>query len=223
MTISIIHPSRGRPEQAWETFTKWDRMADNDFQYILSVDIDDPMRDEYFDSFTGVVHFIRNNNKSAIEAINIAVQAATGNIFIIVSDDFDCPNHWDTALLIALENKSDFCVKTLDGFQKTIMTLPILDRTYYNRFGYIYNPTYDHMYADKEMTAVAHMLGRNIDIPLTFTHNHYLARKGVKDDINIKNDKTYASGLATFNQRRAINFGLKDSEIVKPYNQIRWR
>lgn len=189
-------------------------MADNDFQYILSVDIDDPMRDEYFDSFTGVVNFIRNNNKSAIEAINRAAKVATGDLFIVISDDMDCPEHWDTQLLTALEGKEDYCVKVSDGKQPFIMTLPIMDRKYYNRFGYVYYPGYAHMFADTEMSAVAWMLGKYTPVDVEFTHNHYSYGNTPKDRINVKNDATWGQGEALFKKRRRMNFELPLADIV---------
>ena len=47
MKISVIHPSRGRVLQARQTAEKWIDMADNKFEYILSVDENDGSRHDY--------------------------------------------------------------------------------------------------------------------------------------------------------------------------------
>lgn len=205
--ISILHPSRGRPEQAAETMAKWLRLSDTCPEYILMTDSDDRINYNSYKIYVGN-HFHVGENKSAIEAINNAAKIATGNILIVISDDFDCPEHWDTLLLEALRGKSDFCAKTIDGHQDWIITLPIMDRIYYNRFGYIYYPGYKHMHSDLEMTCVAWMLGRYIELPLTFKHNHYSVIGQQPDAINRKNNATWGQGQMLFRKRKASNFGI---------------
>lgn len=218
--ISIIHPTRQRHLEAAKTCNVWLRNADHpkDIEYIFSVDSDDGSK--MYIRPERRVNFIEHPNKSAIEAINNAAKIATGDIFIVVSDDFSAPNHWDTLLLAALEGKEDFCVKTQDGIQPVLMTLPIMDRKYYERFGYIYHPDYLHMYSDQEMTAVAIMTGKAIFLDLIFEHKHYSTGKFAKDDINIKNDKTYPQGKQVFERRLRNNFGIANP--VCSYRSIKW-
>lgn len=214
--ISIIHPTRGRAGIAAQTVEKWLSRSDSNLEYILSIDNND--FEDYSDM---LVTILRSKNRSAIDAINHGARKAKGDILIVVSDDFDCPENWDTKLLAALEGKEDFCVKTKDGIQPTLMTLPIMDRKYYDRFGYIYHPEYLHMYADQEMTAVAHMLGRNLDIDILFPHLHYSTGKFKKDSISIKNDASYPQGKRVFDHRLRENFGILNP--VKSYSSIKWR
>ena len=215
MKISIIHPSRSRPVQANATRDRWKQNADEHHEYIFSLDLDDPTRKQY----KGQV--LLNNNKSAIAAINYAAHYATGDLLIVVSDDFDCIPHWDTLLLKALEGKEDFLIKTRDGIQPTLITLPIMDRTYYERFGYVYFGGYKHMFSDQEMTAVGHMLGRAIDVPILFEHKHYSTGKSKKDAINKKNNATWGQGKRLFKERLKTNFGI--AEPVMTYDEIKWR
>jgi len=100
------------------------------------------------------------------------------------------------------------------------MTLPILDRVYYERFGYIYHPDYLHMFCDQEMTAVAHMLGKAVTLPLLFPHNHYSTGKFIMDIINLKNNATWIQGEKVFNRRKLSNFGISDP--VMNYTDIVW-
>ena len=106
-------------------------------------------------------------------------------------------------------------MKTQDGGQPWIITLPILDRTYYNRFGWIYNPRFEHLFADTEMSHVADLLGRKIDLPITFRHNHYTSGRSPKDEINEKNDKTWNQGEAVYLEGVRCGFNIIDPLPLK--------
>lgn len=218
MKISIIHPTRNRPNQAFETHVKWlSRASGNaDLEFITSVDTDD-FSDYSF--FQGSV--IKNINRSAVEAINAGAKVATGDLLIVCSDDTDCFEDWDVALLKVLEGKSDFCAKTDDGLQPTLITMPIMDRVYYERYGYVYQPEYKHMFVDQELTSVAIMTGKYIKLDLSFPHNHYSTGKTLKDGLNARNDSTWKQGERLFNERLKTNFGI--SNPVIPYSEIKWK
>lgn len=209
--ITIIHPSRSRPEQAESTIKLWlDNAKDkSQIQYLLSIDHNDKDLKRYtaIAQRNGISTHIAMN-KSAIEAINRAARKSQGNLLIVVSDDFGCFEDWDIKILKELEGKKDFIVKTQDGIQDWIITLPILDRKYYDRFGYVYFPGYQHLFCDTEMTAVADLTGRKIVSQLFFEHQHYSTGKSKKDAVNAKNDATWNQGKKLYNQRKAINFGL---------------
>jgi len=254
--ITIIHPSRSRPEMAFETAKNWmyKALSPEGIQYVLSLDTDEPMMEEYdrlfnFDEILPLPardSFVKciAPNKTAVEAINVAMKAlclmkseggynvifprrSTGldnsekdksnNLIIVVSDDFDCPKHWDDFLRSHLKAMQDYIVKVDDGNQPWLITLPIMDRVYYNRFGYIYNPLYKHMFCDTEMTAVADMLGKTvnlIDPNYVFRHKHYTTGGMTKDAINEKNDATWKHGESVFYPRLDRNFDLPPEQIV---------
>jgi hypothetical protein len=214
MMITCIHPSRQRAAIANKVRTEWLNKADGIVEYVFSLDNDDIQGTLYEGNC------IYNNNRSAIDAINKAAEIATGDLFVTVSDDFDCPEHWDSLLINELQGKEDYCVKTQDGLQPTLMTLPIMDRVYYERFGYIYHPDYRHMFCDQEMTAVAHMLGKVIALPLVFAHNHYSTGKFQRDAVTIRNNATWQQGERVFNERLKTNFGIENP--VCKYSDIVW-
>jgi len=214
MKITIIHPSRARAEIANKVRNTWLNKADGVIEYIFSLDNDDVQ---------GILYegnCIYNDNRSAIDAVNKGAEVASGDLFVVVSDDFDCPDYWDNLLLWGLQGKSDYCVKTQDGLQPTLITLPIMDRVYYDRFGYIYHPDYRHMFCDQEMTAVAHMLGRAITLPLMFSHNHYTTGNFITDEITRRNNSTWGQGEDLFNERLKFNFGIQNP--VCKYSDIKW-
>lgn len=220
MKISLIHPSRSRPKQAYSAYYEWINNSDRKFEYILSIDKSDPLLDEYLNIFPRKSILV-SDNKSAIEAINNAAKLSTGDLIIVMSDDFSCEPNWDTNITEELLGKSDFLVKTIDGIQDTLITLPILDRKYYKRFGYIYFPGYIHLWCDTEMTTVGHFLGKVINSNLRFHHNHYTAGLSEKDEVNIKNDATNEQGDKLFNERLKTNFGIE--RPLTTFDKIEWR
>lgn len=220
--ISLIHPSRSRATKAIEVAKRWIKEAGEPVDYILSIDSDDPEKDLYYELFLGR-RVACHNNRSAIDAINNAAKEATGDIFVVVSDDFACPSQWGTSLLRLVEGRKEWIAKTHDGIQRWIITLPIMDRAYYNRFGHIYHPDYMHMFCDTHMTAVADLLGRRINLDMHFPHNHYSAGKSKRDDINIRADKTWGQGEYTFMKHYRNNFGLVDPPgKITDQNFLNW-
>lgn len=215
--ISLIHPSRSRPAKAFEAARNWVTKAGEEVEYILSLDIDDPVR--YLNPYGQT---IINNNRSAVDAINQAAKVSTGDILVVMSDDFDCPLDWAKEIRKITEGKTDWILKTSDGTQGWIITLPIMDRTYYNRFGYIYYPEYRHMFCDTELSAVADLTGRRITSPLVFKHNHYSVTKEDRDEISVRADNTWQQGEKLFIERYKHNFGLIPVGKITDTGYLRW-
>jgi hypothetical protein len=142
---------------------------------------------------------------------NLGAGQATGDLLIQSSDDFDCPARWDESLRTLLAGDEDYIVKTADGIQPFIMTLPIMDRKFYERFGHIYHPAYKHFYADEELAEVGRILNKTISLPLLFQHNHYITGHSKIDSTNVKNNKYFESDKVTFERRKIADFGLVKS------------
>lgn len=213
MRFTILHPSR-RPHKANETVCKWFNRYDNksadDIHYMLSVDTDDPGVNEYEEHSR--MWIIKNPNRSAVDAINIAAERAprfSHDILIVVSDDTDCPEGWNNILREAIGNRKDFLLKVNHGLANSVVTMPVMDRKFYNRTGYIYYPEYKHLYCDTDLTERAKRLGRLIvRNDILFEHLHPEKTGEPKDALYLKNDATYHQGKELFQQRQKINFGL---------------
>ena len=219
MKISLLHPSRGRAEKAKRTYDNWINKSSGklDIEYILSTDMSD-FAEPYMRSF-GVTFKTEttNYNNNLVDATNNGAKKTTGDLIVLISDDFDCPENWDLLLLDAVKGKQDFVLKTFDGIQKWIVTLPIMDRIYYENQGYIYYPEYQHMFCDTDMTHKASLEGKLIvRNDLVFTHNHYSIGKSEKDCVNTKADLTWNQGEKVYLERVNNNFGIKKEEI-KPF------
>lgn len=224
MKISIIHATR-RGSKAFDAINQWlwNASMEQPPEYIVSVDSDDPYDNYTFSDCLEYPHLkvIRNSNRSAVDAFNRGAEVATGDLFVCISDDMVCFKDWDLHLLEALKDQNDFYLKVQDGIQPTLVTLPIFDREYYNRLGYVWYEGYSHMFCDQEATAAAIMLGRYIKSGLMFPHAHYSTDRSKYDEINRKNDSTWGQGEALFNARLKTNFGIENPVI--PYSEIKWR
>lgn len=181
-------------------------MADeyDEIELIVSLDEDDPTLPDYFNVYDRTYDNIKHShtkiiskNKSAVDAINNAAKVATGNVFIVVSDDTDCMIDWNLLIDNHTHDKTDWILKTQDSIQPWIITNPILDRAYYNRTGYIYDHDFRHMFCDTWLTVQADISGRKLTSNLMFKH----LNDTIKDDVRKRSDATWDEGQRTFIQK----------------------
>lgn len=221
--ITIIHPSKGRPELAYNAAKNFLTNAKQyGIRYFLSLDSDDATSEQYHSYFDklkteiGNKHLVNTNidiNYSCIEAINRVAKKIHFDILVVISDDFQCSEGWDVQIMDAVKDKTNFVLKTNDGNEGWIVTFPVMDYAYYKGQGYVYNPAYKHMFCDTEMTHVADITGRLIvrnDIVIP----HKTAITNC-DSLNQRNNKTWEQGKAVYLSRVKCNFNLQQSEIVK--------
>lgn len=208
--ISLLHPSRGRTYKSFETISKWiQRASTNDLEVLIGVE------ENEFSTYAhtyGILNTqdIKDKIKfwpgefgNAVKAINHIASKAIGNILIVVSDDTEAPLNWAARIVKYTEGKRDFVMKVRDGIQPKIITMPLLDRVYYQRDGFIYHPKFSHAFADRLFTDLAHKRKRVITKNILFKHNHYSVSKSKKRDAQ------YERTDATFNEGREIYKDLK--------------
>lgn len=235
MNYSLIHPSRGRCQMAWQAFQEWIGKASeqNQYEYILSIDTDDPQKECYLSQFKDTnIKLLISENRSMIDAVNVAAKKSTGDILICISDDFGCIENWDieiekiinrTHVVQNNENKPDvigalkdimhnkFSIiidDTINGNQSGCMTLPILSRSAYLQLGHIYNPIYFSMFADNELHDVCKKNGWLVYSDLKFEHRHFINGKNPKDaTYERENSKSaWDLGKKVYEERKKANF-----------------
>lgn len=97
-----------------------------------------------------------------------------------------------------------------DGFtHEKLCTYPVLSKTYYDMFGYIYHPSYKSLFADNEQTEVGQKLHlmKYINIPI-FRHDHHSNTNTGMDDLLKKNESFWSEDEKTYNERKSRNFDL---------------
>ena len=97
-----------------------------------------------------------------------------------------------------------------DGYQgSNLNTLCILGKKYYDRFGYIYNPTYVSLWCDTEFTEVSKLLKKVKYIPhIIIKHEHPVWLGEKWDDLQVKNDSFNNFDRINYEKRKKNNFDL---------------
>ena len=225
MRITLIHPSRNRPEMAHANYLNWIAKSEAHtngnskitIEHILSLDLDEPRYDDYVRLF-GAHHIVRENTSDGyvVGATNAAAQYATGNILIYLSDDFDCPQHWDRLIVDRLDVNLEQLLKVddcLQHFGVAVLTIPIMTRAFYDRFGYFFYPEYKSMFCDEDLYHVARIINGLVFAPeLKFPHLHpsnpTQTMQGKSDDTYNRSNGMWTQGQTLHNKRRLNNYGL---------------
>lgn len=211
MKITLLHPSRGRPEKSNETVREWRRKAGTiPFEIIVSIDLSDPSRWDY-QKYYGVHCLIKNENISVVEATNKAAKMSDGDILVYLSDDFKCPNNWGQLVLKEFEGvteprliKVDDC---LQPFHVAVLTIPIMNRALYEKLGYFWHPEYKSMFVDEDLYWTAKKLGALKMCPhLKFPHEHVSIGKAENDETYKRSAANWEQGKAVFARRKAAGF-----------------
>jgi hypothetical protein len=225
--ISVIHPSRGRAARAKKAYEILKSRAKHEFQYIISIDQDDPQLDQYLNLFQSKnIHVVIGNNRSMVDAAQAGLSVSNGRILIIFSDDFEnMPSGWDDMIYKVTTGKEFFNLKVYDGIHKWICTIPIVDRKLYEYLGHVYNPEYRHMFGDTELAAVCDLLGCTLyHNEIKFQHNQFTLKNN-PDDINRRNNSFWNHDQAVYIDRYQNHFNLPKEMIkgkIKDSAHIAW-
>lgn len=213
--ISLIHPSRGRAEKATKTYSEWIDKAGCVVEHVLSVDLsDDHMSYSrlHIPYLAGSYsRLYANDNKSVVDATNVASKQSKGDILIYLSDDFKCPDNWGQLIIKEFEGirnpmllKVDDC---LQKFEVPVLTIPIMNRALYEKLGYFWHPEYKSMFVDEDLYWTARKLGALKFAPhIKFPHEHVSVGKAKDDETYRRSAANWDQGKALFAKRKALGF-----------------
>lgn len=112
------------------------------------------------------VFYSFGSSKSKIDACNrdlnnyLETADPQPDIILLASDDMIPQERGYDEIIRSEMSKyfpdSDGCLWFSDGYRKDFCTLSILGRKYYDRFNYLYHPSYKSFWCDNEFTEVAH-------------------------------------------------------------------
>jgi len=224
-SINLIAASKGRPERMCSVLLKWINTAYNKdrISIIISIDEDDEHKDRYKIMLGDIsmlygnsIKLLINNNKNTVEAINRCKSEIDSDLIFLISDDTDCFDQWDKSVEEFIKDEDTFFViKTEDGINTDLITMPIFSRGYLDSKDYIYYPGYEHMFCDTELTCVAHLENAIIFTKgLMFKHLHYSQGYHDKDITDEKNQSTFYTGMEIFKKRLANNFDMSGNLIL---------
>lgn len=147
-----------------------DHAASREFRILCSLDLDDPSLPEYLRVVDALgepnMRVCLGSSVSKIDAINRDVQEheEPWDVIIVMSDDMVFTQQgFDDLIRRAFSNGLDQFVHFNDGNQgSNLCTMSIMGRDYYQRFNYVYHPSYISLWCDVEAQEVAKALGRYV-------------------------------------------------------------
>jgi hypothetical protein len=217
-SISICHPTRGRPEQAAVTRKRWLDAAANPerIEYIFGFSSDDEASVGLLSRFRHALSpagHLEQVGGTAVQNYNAASNAAGGQIIITAQDDVFPPLHWDVAVEQALRAKVDAqqpaILEIKDGYRNDeLMVTFCLTRPTLAALGYgaqnILCPEYHGIYSDTEFSLRARRHGLLVPSDLVFKHEHPYWNPAIPSDETYKmenSDDAYKFGNAIFCRR----------------------
>lgn len=204
MNISILCPSRGRPEMARRMATSAiANCADvRGVEILFWLNEDDPRKNEYVSS-PYCVHIVGKDGPTSY-AWNQLAKRAAGDILMLMGDDtvFETPG-WDNKLRdAATAGEWAHPVARVFGFDDGRSPLgeghphPAMTREVYNRLGYLACPMFRHFYVDTWLVDLAKEAG-------IF---HYIA------DMKVLHDKPWDRGAPDETKLRIANTSVHDAD-----------
>lgn len=220
MKILIKFPTRSRPEKFFKVLDKYVELLEEpaNVQFLISCDLDDPsmFNPEVIERLHGYKNLTLKfgMNKNKIEAINADIEGRDFDIILLASDDMIPQQEgYDT---IIRQNFKKFYPDTdgvlwfNDGYQGTnLNTLCILGKKYYDRFGYIYHPSYVSLWCDNEFSEVSKILNKVKYINhVIIKHEHPVWLGQEWDELQKKNDSFNEQDMNLFLKRKEQKFGI---------------
>jgi hypothetical protein len=217
MKLLIKFPTRSRPEKFFKVLDLYyQNQQDPNNEFIISCDTDDTSMNKEsiitkLKTYPNLKYFFENN-KSKVEAINNNLTNTDFDILLLASDDMvPVKFGYDTIIKEKmLQNfpDTDGVLWFNDGFQgSNLNTLCIVGKKYFNRFNYIYHPSYNSLYCDTEFTLVSKNLNKaKYFDDIIIQHQQYSIVHEKPDDLYLKNDSLEPRDKAVFNIRLNENF-----------------
>lgn len=213
LRILFKFTTRSRPhlfERGMQTIIQ--NVVNENYQILVSVDTDDATMTEALKKYEDnvKVKICYGTSKNKIDAINRDVEKADDwHILINMSDDmvFVCRG-FDDIIRNSFDNLKQ-CLHFPDGNTNQLITMSILGREFYDRFGYIYNPEYVSLWCDNEQMEVAKLIYayKYVDM-MILNHLHPAFAKADFDNQYKHTESFYGVDAQTFERRKAIKFGL---------------
>ena len=214
MKFLFKFPSRGRPEQFKTTLKKHLEClsGNHSYRFVFSFDNDDPtMKNQeiidFLDSLKINYKVNYGDNENKIQAINADMKYQRFDILVLIADDMiPVMSNYDEIICDIFKNSKhglDCMIHFNTHTWADILDVwCIMGKTYYNRFNYIYHPSYKSIFCDNEYTEVAKLLDKRIFSELVpFFHDNKTG-----DPTEVKNWYFNNDDSNNFNMRKELNF-----------------
>jgi len=227
--LLIKFPTRQRPTLFFDTLSKYITMASGKHQieFVISMDEDDGTMnngavrkrlDRLIENGIDLKYFY-GNSTTKIQAINADMEKASSDWDLVFNGQDDmiptAAGYDDVMLtrLFELFPDTDGAIWINDqymGYDENC-TIVASGRKYYERFGYIYNPAYDSLFADNEYTEVGKALGKLVYIPDRIMKHDWIGQNQSLDPLLQRNEASakYSSDKKVFEERKRLGFPIE--------------
>lgn len=208
--ISLLHATRGRPQQCVDIRGDWMRMSTSrgGVEHIFGIDCDDK---ETIAACVNYRKVIVTPGGTTPGAYNAAAAVSSGHILILISDDTIPFPGWDEAIWQRIgkqaEAGEEVVLAVSDGHRTDkLMCVQVMSRARYVKQGHAFSEEYQSMYADNEFTWRAYrdqVVVEARDIVIEHKHPLYEG-KGTDADETYKHTNAperYAKGRQVFKER----------------------
>jgi hypothetical protein len=241
--LVVKMPTRSRPQKFFQVIDRYINFCSGvrDVHFFVSMDHSDfSMNNQNVHSSlqklqqktNGKFHYEFGDSKTKIEACNAnldKILQLNPDIILLASDDMiPIISGYDDIICKDMENNfpdTDGVLHYNDGFsgKDNLITLSILGRKYFDRFGYIYNPEYKSVFSDDEFTQIARILNKVVysdrciiqhqwvGIPYILASRGEISANEVqRDSLHERNESQqfYDYDRAIYEKNKANNFGL---------------
>ena len=226
MKVKILfkYPSRNRSQWFRKTLeTYYDMISEDcDFQFLITLDEDDvnmlhPEVREFLDYQPNLIYRY-GKSKTKIEACNADMDLVGDewDILVLISDDMiPIVQDFDKIIVDNMQRHfpdTDGALHFNDGLfgkDKTI-TLSIMGRKLYERFNYVYHPSYVSFFCDNEFTDEVYAMEKVVYIPQIIIQHKWDGGSKSRDALYRRN-----SGMEgderMYNRRKLLGFPRENS------------
>ena len=218
MKLLYKFPSRSRPNKFFNSLDNINSMAKHeDYLIVATLDENDrSMNNEIVKQRIAGYPKVTVDwgiSKSKIHAVNRGLWKFTDwDILIATSDDMEYVTPgFDLQIIEDMQANfpdGDGVLHYPDGFDHgDILSLPIMSKKYFDRFGYIYHPSYQSLFCDEEAIIVAKQLGKVfMSDKLLFKHMHPAWGAAANDQQYKHTESFHPIDKKVFQNRTARNF-----------------
>lgn len=211
------YATRGRPEWFKQTLCGYlDNLSGrHNAEFRISIDEDDLSMNNpdmlKWIADKGASVYVGPAGRTKIQAINADMEGADFDILVCVSDDMEVKEKgFDDIIVQDMQRFHDGpgALHYNDGKhgKDMLITLSVMNKALYDRFGYIYCPAYESVWCDNEFTDIAKMMDCYWYSPRVIIEHNWM--KHGSDEVYRKNAPQFCRDKEVYLNRKKNNFGL---------------
>jgi hypothetical protein len=202
MNISLLYTS-ARPHLILGLLNIWKTRSMHWENVEVVLVTDEAFEESFEDHFPNMSSYVNSGRRDCVTGWNLAASKASGDMFIQVSDDLFPPEQWDEKLIAMAGEAEYFSLQLPDqrGLRDCVLH-PVISRTVYQHFGYLYPPDFKSVYCDDWLYYAHRQAGflHSVEAGQFWNHMNRATHDVVIDDVLLRHEslERYAEGYEVF-------------------------